>query len=86
MAAFYYDVQHHHHHHHHQQTGRDNALAKLYDSLEERLELLGVTAVEDRLQEEVAETMSTLREGGCKLWVLTGDKVETAMEISLAAG
>mmetsp|Transcript_26308 Transcript_26308/g.51690 ORF Transcript_26308/g.51690 Transcript_26308/m.51690 type:complete len:1475 (+) Transcript_26308:277-4701(+) len=54
--------------------------------LEDRLELLGVTAVEDRLQEEVPQTIRCLRQMGLRLWVLTGDKVETAVEIGFSCG
>ena len=38
------------------------------------MELLGVTGIEDRLQDGVPETIAKLRQGGLKVWVLTGDK------------
>ena len=38
------------------------------------VQLLGATAIEDRLQEGVPETIALLREAGLKIWVLTGDK------------
>ena len=38
------------------------------------MELLGATGIEDRLQDGVPETIARLREGGLKVWVLTGDK------------
>lgn len=38
------------------------------------LQLLGVTAIEDRLQDEVPETITLLQQAGLKVWVLTGDK------------
>lgn len=38
------------------------------------LQLLGVTAIEDRLQDGVPETMTLLQRAGLKVWVLTGDK------------
>jgi phospholipid-translocating ATPase len=44
--------------------------------------LCGVTAVEDRLQEDVEITLQLLREAGIKIWMLTGDKLETAVNIS----
>ena len=66
--------------------GRGQALAELYDGLEQNMDFLGVSAVEDKLQEDVAPTMQLLRDAGCRLWVLTGDKVETAMNISLSVG
>ena len=46
------------------------------------MELLGATGIEDRLQDGVPETIARLREGGLKVWVLTGDKqVETFAEM-----
>ncbi|KAK5601583.1 hypothetical protein CRENBAI_023767 [Crenichthys baileyi] len=53
---------------------RDTLLEKLYDEMERDLLLLGVTAIEDRLQEGVSETIALLQEAGIKVWVLTGDK------------
>ena len=41
------------------------------------MELLGATGIEDRLQDGVPETIARLREGGLKVWVLTGDKQVT---------
>ena len=43
--------------------------------------LVGSTAIEDRLQEDVKETIEAFKETGIKVWVLTGDKVETAINI-----
>nr|XP_020479880.1 phospholipid-transporting ATPase IC-like [Monopterus albus] len=60
---------------------RDTLLEKLYDQMEQELQLLGVTAIEDRLQEGVPETIALLQQAGIKLWVLTGDKKETAVNI-----
>ncbi|XP_059196383.1 phospholipid-transporting ATPase IC [Centropristis striata] len=60
---------------------RDALLEKLYDQMETELQLLGVTAIEDRLQEGVPETIALLQEAGIKVWVLTGDKKETAVNI-----
>jgi P-type E1-E2 ATPase len=42
---------------------------------------LGATAVEDRLQDNVPETINDLQEAGIKIWMLTGDKLETAENI-----
>lgn len=50
------------------------------------MELLGATAVEDSLQENVSKTLEALQKAGLKIWVLTGDKVETAVNIALACG
>jgi len=46
--------------------------------------LIGSTAIEDKLQEEVGEVISSLKEAGIKLWVLTGDKIETAINIGFS--
>ncbi|XP_029607201.1 phospholipid-transporting ATPase IC [Salmo trutta] len=63
---------------------RDDMLEQLHDDMERDLKLLGVTAIEDRLQDEVPETISMLRQAGLKVWVLTGDKKETAVNIGYA--
>ena len=44
--------------------------------------LIGATGIEDSLQEGVPETISSLREAGMNVWVLTGDKQETAINIA----
>ncbi|XP_075056125.1 phospholipid-transporting ATPase IH isoform X2 [Mixophyes fleayi] len=57
---------------------REKKLAEAYEQIEQNLILLGATAVEDRLQEKAAETIEALQKAGIKVWVLTGDKMETA--------
>uniref|UniRef100_A0A3Q3EE34 Phospholipid-transporting ATPase n=1 Tax=Labrus bergylta TaxID=56723 RepID=A0A3Q3EE34_9LABR len=52
--------------------------------LETNLSLLGATGIEDRLQESVPDTIVALREAGIQVWVLTGDKTETAVNIGYA--
>lgn len=47
---------------------------------------MGATAVEDALQDNVKDTIEALRNAGIKVWVLTGDKVETALNIALSCG
>lgn len=42
---------------------------------------MGSTAIEDKLQEEVGDTIAFMKEAGIKVWVLTGDKIETAINI-----
>ncbi len=61
---------------------RETKLDEVYDLIESDLVLNGVTAVEDRLQEDVESTLQMLREAGIKIWMLTGDKLETAVNIS----
>ena len=67
-------------------TDRDQKLEEVNARIEVDLELVGSTAIEDRLQDEVAETIISLKETGMKVWVLTGDKVETAVNIGYSAG
>lgn len=43
--------------------------------------LLGATAIEDKLQENVGKTIAFMKKAGIKVWVLTGDKIETAINI-----
>ncbi|XP_003485770.1 probable phospholipid-transporting ATPase IF isoform X1 [Bombus impatiens] len=61
-------------------------MQRAYDQMESGLTLLGVTAVEDRLQEDVPETLECLQVAGIKVWVLTGDKAETAENIAFLCG
>ena len=53
--------------------------------IEKDLELIGSTAIEDKLQDEVPETIEFMKEAGIKVWVLTGDKIETAINIGYSA-
>ncbi|KAH7726090.1 Protein TAT-4 b [Aphelenchoides avenae] len=60
----------------------DEILTESSSKLERNLRLLGVTAIEDSLQDGVTETIESLRAAGIQIWVLTGDKLETAMNIA----
>ncbi|XP_010842846.1 PREDICTED: phospholipid-transporting ATPase IK isoform X2 [Bison bison bison] len=53
---------------------RAQALHQVYEEMEQSLQLLGATAIEDRLQDGVLETIKCLKQGNIKVWVLTGDK------------
>ncbi|NXX49882.1 AT8B3 ATPase, partial [Tricholaema leucomelas] len=59
-------------------------LDRLYEEMEQNLQLLGATAIEDKLQDGVPETIQLLKLGNIKVWVLTGDKKETATNIGYA--
>lgn len=61
---------------------REQLLNTLYKRAENNLKLIGTTAVEDTLQENVPETIANLKEAGIKVWLLTGDKVETAISVA----
>lgn len=65
---------------------REEKLAEVFDFMENELHVLGATAIEDKLQEDVPKTIESLRMAGIKVWVLTGDKEETAVNISYSAG
>ena len=67
-------------------SGREAALAAAAERVERDLELVGVTAIEDKLQEGVSEAVATLIAAGIKVWMITGDKQETAINIAVAAG
>ena len=65
---------------------RNEAMAHaIEEHLENNLELLGLTGVEDKLQEDVKMTLELLRNAGIKVWMLTGDKIETATCIAISS-
>ncbi|XP_059398212.1 phospholipid-transporting ATPase IC-like [Carassius carassius] len=63
---------------------REEALDTVYEEIEENLLLIGATAIEDKLQDGVPETIAKLAKADIKIWVLTGDKKETAENIGYA--
>jgi len=65
-------------------TDRDEKLAQSAETIETNFTLLGATGIDDRLQEGVPETIASLRHAGIKLWILTGDKQETAVNIGFS--
>ncbi|ROW09104.1 hypothetical protein VPNG_05727 [Cytospora leucostoma] len=67
-------------------SGRDAGMQKVVSEyLEHDLELLGVTGVEDKLQKDVKPSLELLRNAGIKIWMLTGDKVETARCVAVSS-
>lgn len=67
-------------------AGRDAGMQKVVSQyLERDLELLGVTGVEDKLQKDVKPSLELLRNAGIKIWMLTGDKVETARCVAVSS-
>ena len=64
---------------------RESKLEKCALHLEKDFDLVGSTALEDKLQDGVPDTIDMIRRGGIKLWVLTGDKIETAINIGYAS-
>ncbi|XP_053162235.1 phospholipid-transporting ATPase IF isoform X7 [Hemicordylus capensis] len=65
---------------------REERVAEAFNFIEKDLEILGASGVEDKLQDKVQETIEALRLAGIKVWVLTGDKHETAVSVSLSCG
>ncbi|KAH8329082.1 hypothetical protein KR074_003510 [Drosophila pseudoananassae] len=64
---------------------RERRLRDSFAKLESNLTLLGATGIEDRLQDGVPETIASLLAAGVSVWVLTGDKPETAINIAYSA-
>ncbi|KAK1369102.1 Phospholipid-transporting ATPase [Heracleum sosnowskyi] len=67
-----------------QSSNKDEILEELSDKIERELILVGATAVEDKLQQGVAQCIDRLAQAGLKIWVLTGDKMETAINIGFS--
>ena len=63
---------------------RAEELDKAAELIERDFLLLGATAIEDKLQDGVPDTIRTLQEAGIKVWVLTGDRQETAINIGMS--
>eukprot|EP01012_Entosiphon_sulcatum_P029470 TRINITY_DN3592_c0_g2_i1.p1 TRINITY_DN3592_c0_g2~~TRINITY_DN3592_c0_g2_i1.p1 ORF type:complete len:1641 (+),score=299.86 TRINITY_DN3592_c0_g2_i1:355-4923(+) len=63
---------------------REDRLADVAERVEVQLELVGATAIEDKLQDGVPQCIATLGKANIQIWVLTGDKVETAINIAMA--
>lgn len=62
-------------------TDRSEKVERVGAQIENNLQLLGATAIEDKLQEGVSDAIDKLRRAGIKMWMLTGDKRETAINI-----
>ena len=65
---------------------KESRLAEINDIIESGLILIGATAIEDKLQTGVCETIKFMKEAGIKTWILTGDKLETAINIGFSCG
>lgn len=65
-------------------NGRGEALDQAAELIEKDMFLLGATAIEDKLQEGVPDAIHTLQMAGIKIWVLTGDRQETAINIGMS--
>ena len=67
-------------------VNREEAMMEVQAEIEQDMTLVGSTAIEDKLQDQVQDTIVSLRQAGIKIWVLTGDKVETAIQIGYSTG
>ncbi|KAL7120244.1 hypothetical protein ACP275_02G110700 [Erythranthe tilingii] len=65
--------------------GRAALLRKVATNIERHLSILGASAIEDKLQQGVPQAVKSLRKAGIKVWVLTGDKQETAISIGYSS-
>jgi len=63
---------------------RQEKVEAVQNQIETDLTLIGATAIEDKLQDEVGSTIAFLKKAGIKVWVLTGDKIETAINIGFS--
>ncbi|GAA96668.1 uncharacterized protein L969DRAFT_97024 [Mixia osmundae IAM 14324] len=64
---------------------REAKIEEVSAKIENNLQLLGATAIEDKLQEGVPEAIADLKRAGIKVWVATGDKLETAIAIGMSS-
>merc|ERR1719171_3480339 len=67
-------------------VNRQARVEEVAEEIESGLTLQGVTGIEDRLQDGVPDTIVTMQRAGIKVWMLTGDKTETAVNIGIATG
>lgn len=65
---------------------KEEKVLKVSETIENEMILIGATAIEDKLQKDVPETISFIKSAGIKVWVLTGDKIETAVNIGFSCG
>ena len=63
---------------------KEKKVEEIFDKIEQNIYLLGCTIVEDKLQDNVPETIQDLRDANIKIWMLTGDKMNTAYNIGLS--
>ena len=64
---------------------REGKMAAVQEEIETKIEIVGATAIEDKLQDDVGGTIKVIKSAGIKVWVLTGDKIETAINVAYSA-
>ena len=67
-------------------VNREQALQDLQSEIEIELIMVGATAIEDKLQNELNETLKSIYNAGQNIWVITGDKLETTLNIATSCG
>jgi len=82
--SFYDDWKTRHHEAALSLDNREEKLDKIYEEMEQNLSLLGATAIEDKLQDGVPQTIANLALAGIKIWVLTGDKQGESFLLTLS--
>lgn len=65
---------------------RQEKVREVYSSIEAHMTLIGATGVEDQLQDNVPETLQAFAKAGIRVWMLTGDKLETGVNVAVACG
>ena len=63
---------------------KEEAINEVAEEIELDFDLIGSTAIEDKLQEDVGQTIYDIKKAGIQVWVLTGDKQETAINIAFS--
>ena len=66
-------------------TATEEEVDKISQEIEHTLKLVGISAIEDKLQDKVPETIENLQKCGIHIWMLTGDKIETAQNIGYSS-
>ncbi len=65
---------------------RQEKVREVYSNLESHMTLIGATGVEDQLQDHVPETLQAFAAAGIRVWMLTGDKLETGVNVAISCG
>ncbi len=65
---------------------RQEKVREVYSNFEARMTLIGATGVEDQLQDNVPETLQAFAKAGIHVWMLTGDKLETGVNVAVSCG
>ena len=68
-----------------QRSRTTERLCEVAELVENKMQLIGASAIEDELQDSVPDTIKALRDAGIQVWVATGDKIETSINIALSA-